>query len=169
MKNALRTKAEGWLERLGSTPVEMDDAQTDWHLRFDYPAKSPAIMHAAQPKGQSDMVVLVSALDVGHEHLKFFEELDEDSQQTFLFDLKETLTCDSHDFKFEGVEKELDCPKKILIQCTRYEDGLSLDSFARSVGAVFKGFLRAVLVTRRHLRGNGPGNADRFDFRRIGI
>ena len=169
METTLRTQVEGWLKRLGSTPVEMDDAQTDWHLRFDYPAKSPHIMHAAQPKGQPDMVVILSALDVGHEHLKVFEELDEDSQNTFLLDLKETLTNDSHDFKFEGVEKELDCPKKILVQCTRYEDGLSLDSFARSVGAVFKGFLRAILVMRRHLRENGPGNADRFDFKKLGI
>ena len=169
MENALRTKAEAWLVRLGSTPVEMDDPQTDWHLRFDYPAKSPHMMHAAQPKGQPDMVVLLSGLDVAHSHLKRFEELDQDSQETFLLDLKKTLTHDSHDFKFEGVENERDCPKKIIIQCTRYEDGLSLDSFARSVSAVFKGFLRAILVTRSHLQGNGPGNADRFDFKKLGI
>ena len=169
MNTTLRTQVKGWLGRLGSTPVEIEDPQTEWHFQFDYPAKSTHTMHAAQPKDQSDMVLFVSALDVSHDHLKKFEELDEESQETFLLDLKEKLISDSHDFKFEGVENERDCPKKIIIQCTRYEDGLSLDTFARSVGAVFKGFLLAVLVLRRHLSGNGPGNGDRFDFKRLGI
>lgn len=169
MPTTLRVKTEDWLKRLGSTPTEINDPQTEWHLSFDYPAKTPNTMHVVQPKGQTDVVVLVAGLDMAHEHLKNFEELDLESQETFLLDLKETLTTDSYEFKLEGIENELDCPKKILIQRTRFEDGLSLDSFAQSVGAVFKGTLRTILLVRRHLRGNGPGNADRFDFKKLGL
>lgn len=161
-------QVETWLRQLGSTPVEIEDKETEWHVRFDYPAKSPNSMHAIGPRGREGTLLIVFVLDVSHEHLKTFEDLDVDSQTTFLRDLRRTINVVEVDFRLEGLEKEGDCPKRIQFSVTRYADGLSMDSLARTVGAVFKTSLNTIWTVHEHLghRDSGPGG--RFDFRRLG-
>ena len=168
MSTQLREKIDGWIRRLGSTVTGVDDPEAEWHLRFDYPARSPHTMHAAQPKGQDGAVLLAFVLDVSHEHLEAFEELDADSQRKFLWDLGETINVIDVDFRMEGIEKEGDCPRRIQLMATRYADGLTMDSFARSVGAIFKTFLNAVWTVQRHLAPESSGPGGRFDFKKLG-
>jgi len=168
MTDAFRSKVEGWVRRLGSTPVEVADPATAWHVQFDYPKNTPHHMHAAMPSGQPGMVVIVSVLNVGHEHLKAFDELDAGSQEEFLYELRHVLNVPEAEFNLEGAGKPIECPKTITITCTRYDDGLTLDSFARSVGAVYKSFLNALWTLQHRLGGQKPGPADRFDFKRLG-
>lgn len=169
MTDTLRQRVEGWISRLGSTPVEIEDQNTSWHLKFDYPAKSQSMMHAVQPDGQNGMLILAFGVDVVHDHLEAFDELDAESQVEFLWELREAINLVDVDFKLEGIDKEGQCPKHMQISATRYDDGLNMDSFARSVGAVYKTFLKGAWTFQQHLgKKNGGLGGGRFDFKRLG-
>jgi hypothetical protein len=47
--------------------------------------------------------------------------------------------------------------------------GLTLDSFAQALGAVFKTQLRAIWVIQQHLAPRSFGSGGRFDFKRLGL
>jgi hypothetical protein len=61
-------------------------------------------------------------------------------------------------------------PTRIQFQVVRYTDGLTLDSFAHSVGAVFKTELATMRLVEEHLGGEGGdgGLGRRFDFKKLG-
>ena len=165
---SLRSKVEQWVRKIGSTPVEIQDPQAEWHLQIDYPTHSAHPIHIVSPKGKADAIVIVSALGVGPEHLEVFEELDDDAKADFAWELRRTLNVIDVDFQLDGIKKEDDCPTRLQLSVTRYEDGLNLDSFARSVGAVYKTELNAVLLVQRLLGPKGLGGGGRFDFKRLG-
>jgi hypothetical protein len=168
MGTSVKQQAEEWLKLMGSTPIDIQDPGTEWHFQFDYPANTPHIMHVAVPKERPSGIVIVSGTDVSHEHLEAFAALDDEAKEDFLWDLRNTLNVVDVDFKMEGVSGDLDCPTQVKISVTRYEDGLTLDSFARSVGAVFKTELNGIWVILRHLGGKRFGTGGRFDFKRLG-
>ncbi len=169
MSETLQANTEGWLRKLGATPVALEDATADWHFQIDYPARTPHQIHVVGPKGQEGAVVIASATAVSPEHLKAFEELDDDSKSSFLWELRSTLVAPYTEFILEGVTGELVCPTRFQITTTRWEDGLSMDSFARSVSSVYKTELAGIMVIQRHLGGRGFGSPGRFDFKRIGM
>jgi hypothetical protein len=73
------------------------------------------------------------------------------------------------DFRMEGQKVPTDLPTQIQLSTVRYVDGLTLDSFARSIGAVFKMFLNVVWLMQHRLGSNGAGPSGRFDFKRLGL
>lgn len=169
MSEAMKDRVRDWLTSLGCTPTEIRDPKTHWHFTFDYPSKTPHTMHLVAPKDRPGAVVVASGAEVTHEHLQRFEELDDDTKFEFLYELRMTLNQVAVEFQLVGAEGELICPKKFQVSVTRYEDGLSgLDSFASSVGAVFKVEIAAMLVFHKYLRPRtfGPGS---FDFKRTGL
>jgi hypothetical protein len=54
------------------------------------------------------------------------------------------------------MSSELSCPAAFQITATRYEDGLSLDSLARTVSSVYKAELAAIICAQQHLGRQGP-------------
>jgi len=158
-----------WLRTIGSTPTETTDPQSAWRWEVDYPTKSQHRMVVANPVAAPAATVIASGLAVDPAHLRVFANLDDEEKQSFLLDLRQKANSVDVDFQFFGVTNPLDCPSKIQLSVTRYLDGLSLDSFARSLGAVFKTELAvAWLVQQRLGSDDEPGTGRRFDFKRLG-
>jgi hypothetical protein len=169
MPETLRSKVERWLGVLHCTPVEIEDAEANWHLQFNYPSRTQHVMHVVSPKLSEQSIVIASAVNVSPEHLEGFAELDAESQADFAWELRKTLNVIDVDFMLDGLKHENDCPPRFQLTVTRYEDGLTLDSFARSIGAVYKTELNSILLIRRLLGAKGFGDGGRFDFKKLGL
>jgi len=160
---------EDWLRIMGCTPVVENDPQTHWHVHIDYPIKSPNMLHVVVPKENQRAVVIVSALTMNSEHATKYQGLDDEAKEEFMFDLRQMLNSVDTDFNIEGMAGPHDMPTRIQISAIRYPDGLTLDSFARSVGAVYKMQLNSIWMIQRRLGTDGMGPSTRFDFKRIGL
>lgn len=160
---------ERWLTAMGVTTTTINDPQALWHLQFNYPTGSPHIMHAVCPKQTPEAVVVLSSITVGDDFLQNFETLDPDAKDEFLWKLRETLNTPRVDFQMNGATGPQDCPKNVVTSSVRYFEGVTLDSFARTVGCVFKTELSALWVMHRYLAPKSYGNGDRFDFKRLGM
>ncbi len=73
------------------------------------------------------------------------------------------------DCQAEGVDGPLSCPTAFVLSIARFEDGLTLDSFAQSDGKVFKTELNAIWVFQEHFKPNNGGRGPRFDFKKFGF
>jgi hypothetical protein len=158
-----------WLRAIGSTPTETADPHSAWRWEVDYPTKSSHRMVVANPVGAPAATVIATGLTVAPEHLRVFANLEDEEKQSFLLDLRQKANSVDVDFQFFGVTNPLDCPSKIQLSVTRYPDGLTLDSFARSIGAVFKTELSVAWLVQQRLGGEDePGTGRKFDFKRLG-
>lgn len=165
----LRELVESWLRELGCEPEANEHPQTAWDLKFEYPVGSGNEMHAAQPKGKDKAVLLACITPVHSRHVKAFEALADDEKRDFQIDLRRNLNRVEVDYQIHGSEGPLDCPESYQVSATRFRDGLSLDSFARSVGAIYKAKLDSVLFIQKRLEPRAEGNGGRFDFERMGF
>lgn len=169
MTQDLRAQVEDWLDAMGNTYEEQQDPQATWHLNFTYPKNSGHQMHVAQPEGKDGAIVIASAANLAPQHVKAFNQLADKEKQRFQLRLRRTLTKMEVDFRIPGVDDPTDAPQQFQVEVTRYADGLSLDSFARSVGAVYKTELEASLFIQEELDNRGPTpGGDRFAFERLG-
>lgn len=169
MNTVEMAKIDEWLRGIGCTPTSVQEPGAFWHLQFNYPVNSPHLMHVIAPMRTPRAIVVLSRVSLESDLIEKFEGLDADAKDDFLWNLRETLNIVDIEFMLEGAPGPLDCPTSIQTMLTRYDDGLTLDSLAHSVGAVFKTELRAMWVVQRHLGSKGYGSGDRFDFRRLGI
>jgi hypothetical protein len=169
IETGITETVEDWLRVIGCTPVEETDPQTHWHVHIDYPVKTPNMLHVIVPKDNQRAVVIISALTLNPEHASGFENLDDEGKEEFMFELRMMLNSVDTDFSIEGLTGPHDTPKRIQISALRFPDGLTLDSFARSIGAVYKMQLNAILLIQRRLGTGGFGPSGRFDFKRIGL
>lgn len=165
---APKSQVEEWLRTIGSTPVETADVQSAWHLEFDYPARTPHRMVVANPVALPMATVIVTGVQLMPQHIQNFTNLDDDEKEGFLWDLRQKAISPDADFQFVGVANPLDCPTQIQFSATRYADGLTLDSFAKSLGAVFKAELGVIWLVQQRLGGGEVGPGKRFDFKRLG-
>lgn len=162
-----REVVENWLRALGCTPVAENDAGSGWHLHFDYPVKTPNLMHVVSPAENRDAVVIATGITVNGAHVETFGRLSDDEKVDFLYEFRQMLNTPETDFIFEGTTGALDIPKTIQISSLRYTDGLTLDSFARSTGAVYKMQLKTMMFVQHKLGERPGGPLGRFDFKRL--
>lgn len=164
-----KATVERWLAAMGVTTTLINDPMALWHLQFNYPIGSPHIMHAVCPKLTPEAIAILTRSDIGPDLLENFGALDADAKDEFLWKLRETLNTPRIDFQMEGAAGPQECPKAIVTSSVRYFEGVTLDSFARTVGCVFKAELSASWVIHRYLAPKSFGNGDRFDFKRLGM
>lgn len=169
MSGDLRARVEEWLKNLGCTPTTIQDPQTVWHIEFDYPVNRGHRMHVAMPKGPAESILIASVVTLSPEHIGAFDEYADDEKAEFLFGLRQALNQPNVDFQLHGVEEPLKCPESFQLSSLRFPDGLSMDSFARSVGAVYKTELAGIWYVQETLGGQGLGPSGRFDFKRLGL
>ena len=169
--DAPQDQIEAWLRLLGCTPTPMTDPQTKWNLSFDYPARSQHRMAVANPAAIPAAAVIGSGVMLTPQHLQKFSSFDDDEKERFLWSLRQKACSPETDFQFFDVKERLDCPTRIQFMAVRYSDGLTLDSFAHSVGAVFKTELATMWLVEEHLGGGGgdDGLGRRFDFKKLGL
>jgi hypothetical protein len=170
LSNSRKQQVERWLAAMGiQAPTTISDPMALWHVQINYPPNSGHIMHVVCPKTMPEAVVIASKLTLGADLIDNFRALDPDAQDEFLWELRKTLNTPRVDFRLEGADGPMDCPTAIETSSVRYFDGVTLDSFARTVGCVFKTEVAANWVIFRHLGPKGYGSGDRFDFKRLGL
>ena len=170
LTDAPKDQIEEWLRLIGCTPTAAADPQSKWNFSFDYPARSPHRMVVANPIALPAAAVIGSGVLLTPHHLQKFASLDDEEKQAFLWSLRQKANSAEVDFQFFDVKERLDCPTRIQFSVVRYTDGLTMDSFARSIGAVFKTELGTMWLVEEHLGGGGElGPGRRFDFKRLGL
>jgi hypothetical protein len=165
----LKTKVEQWLEQMDCTPVPQADPQAEWHFVIHYPANGPTALDVLAPKGRGNRLLIVCSVEVSHEHREAFDKLDDDGKDDFLWRFRHAINVAEANFALQGAEGMLECPSRFQVSATRYEDGLTLDSFAQTEGSVFKTNQRAIWVIQEHLAPRSFGSGGRFDIKRQGL
>lgn len=144
MSQDLKETVASWLEALQCEYRSVDDAQMEWRYEVRYPPRRPDhVMHVAGVPGPMPSLAIASVTRMSPRHRQRFEGLPDDEKRVFLFGLRHSLNDPLVDFEMRG-GGGLECPEAFQVSVRRFEDGLTLDSFARSVGAVYKVELGAV-------------------------
>lgn len=159
----------GWLKDMGLEPVTIPDQQASAHYAVQYPKGNPANhIEILCPNELPRAVVIGTKTSLSPEHSAAFGDLDVDAQQEFLRDLTYELNRDYVEYTLEQ-DPTSGRPVSFHVTAVRYDDGLTLDSFARTVSSVFKGQIAGVMCVRRHLGTMPPAGGSEFAFRKLGI
>jgi hypothetical protein len=169
MEALVEDRVVEWIRAVGCEPKPQKDPNALWHMQFDYPTRSGQLMGVVAPIANPRAVIIATGLQTSPEHLQAFASLEDDGKKDFLWELRRALNRIETDFMAEGATSPLECPKRIQISVVKYDDGLTLDSFAHAMGAVYKTKLAVIWTFQEHLdaEGNSPGR--RFDFKRFGF
>lgn len=158
----LRNQVETWLADMGMEPMERPDARSRWHLAFEYPSGSGNYMLAASPLNGAPSVVVASVVRLSDNHLRSFDELADGDKHAFLFGLRRALNQLEADFRLNDMSGPLACPRSFQVSARRFPDGLTLDSFARTVGSVFKTQLEGIWYIQERLEERSSGDVTVF-------
>ena len=136
----------------------------EWRFEVKYPGRrSSHVMHVAGVPGPAPSIAIASVTRVSDRHLQRFAALPDDEKRVFLFGLRHTLNHVEVDFELRG-GGGLECPEAFQVSVRRFADGLTLDHFARSIGAVYKIELSAVWFIQETLDQDPTTPPVLFDF-----
>jgi hypothetical protein len=162
---------QGWLKDIGCLPVKADPPGPEMSFQFmvDYPAGTPNRLYVFSPTGRPRALVVLSDVTLSPEHLATFRELENDDKIAFLQELQGTLNREFVEFALVGVSPTtLSCPTGLQVTATRFDDSISLDSFARSLSSVYNAELAGIACVQKHLNPRTFGGGGHFDFKRTG-
>jgi hypothetical protein len=162
---------DGWLKEMGCTPTKASPLGPDMVFQFlvDYPTGTPNRLHAFSPSARPRALIVLSEVSLSPEHLTTFQELEQQDKIEFLQDLQRALNREYVEYALSGVSPNtLSCPTGFQVTGTRYDDGISLDSFARTLSSVFKAEMAGVACVQKHLNPHTFGGGGQFDFKRTG-
>lgn len=160
----LQQTVASWLEALQCPFRPVDDPNVAWRYEVKYPVwRDDHIMHVAGVPGPVPSVAIASITRMSPRHLQRFEGLPDEDKRVFLFGLRHTLNTPDVDFELKGATG-LNCPEAFQVSVRRFVDGLSLDSFARSIGAVYKAELGAIWFIQESLDQDPAQPPVFFDF-----
>ena len=161
------TKIEAWLRDIGCTPgpVTLDPAM-NWAIEVTFP---PGIRMVVFNLKSSPRAVMVQArMAPLQAQVEAFGALEEDSRREFWGALRSTLNREFTEFQVQGAPFE--CPASFLVSATRWDDGLTLDSFARTLSSVNKACLDGSAVFEERLGTGGPAAVGgEFAFKKLGM
>jgi hypothetical protein len=157
---------EGWLRDIGTEPKSVTAPIHSWAFVIAYPANTSHRITVAHPLKLPRALVVATRVMFSPEHLQAFRLLIKAQDKTdFLEALQRTLNREFVEFTYEGADTPLTCPSAFQITATRFEDGLSLDSLARTVSSVYKAELAALMCVRQYLgRRDFPGTGGDIQF-----
>jgi hypothetical protein len=158
---------EGWLQDLGLTCVRRTDAASNWALEFTIAGPNPLVLSAVNPKSVPRAVMLVCAMTAAPEHIEMFKTLDEAARRQFWRDMRDTLNREYVEFQLDGTPPN-ECPKMLRVTAIRLDDGLSLDSFARSISSVCKAAASAVAEFTDRFEDPKAPTGGEFAFKKVG-
>jgi hypothetical protein len=162
----------GWLRDVGCNPQSVADPQLNWAYDVEFPpvdnvAVLKVQMRIANPKVRPRMVTICARLMPAPEHVAAFDDMEVDSKREFWQDLRSMLTREFVEFLIEGTPL-VACPTAFQLSVVRFDDGLTLDSFHRSLASVQKACTAAVSLFQERL-GGGPAAGGEFAFRKLGM
>jgi len=154
---------EGWLHDMALVTARKTDAGSNWMLEFTVPGQNPLVMNVVNPKVLPRAVMFVCGMMAAPGHDTAFNALSEADRRGFWQKLRSTLNREFVEFQAEGVVTE--CPKSIRITAVRFDDGLTLDSFGRTMSSVCKACADAVALFTEYLGDPGAPSSE-FAFRK---
>jgi hypothetical protein len=161
------TKIEAWLRDIGCTPVPVPlEPATNWAVAVTIPPGTHMVVFNLK---QAPRAVIVQARMVPlPAQSEAFGALEEDSRREFWQELRSTLNREFTEFQLEGAP--YNCPAAFVVSATRWDDGLTLDSFARTLSSVNKACLDGSAVFEEHLGTGGPAAVGgEFAFKKIDV
>jgi hypothetical protein len=158
---------EGWLHDLSLACVRRTDAASNWALEFTIAGPNPLVLSAVNPKPLPRAVMLVCGISSAPAHIEMFKTLEASARQQFWEQMRDLLTREYVEFQLDGAPPS-ECPRMLRVTCIRFDDGLTLDSFARSISSVCKAAADAVAhYTNRLGDPNAPLSGE-FAFKKVG-
>jgi hypothetical protein len=146
---ATSTIVEGWLRDLSLTPTPRADNANTWNLEFTVAGAPTLVMNVVNPKSLPRGVMLVCGLSPMPAHVTAFQGLTAQQRTAFWKDLRSLLSRESVEFQIDGVVAE--CPKAVRVTALHFDDGLSLDTFARALSSVCKACADLVVLFTERL------------------
>lgn len=157
---------EGWLHDMALASTRRSDPSSNWMLEFTVPGPNPLVVNVVNPKAVPRAVMFVCGLAPAPGHDAAFKALDEDTRKKFWQQLRATLTREYVEFQADGVVTE--CPKSVRVTAVRFDDGLTLDSFGRTLSSVCKGCADAIAHFTEYLGDPGAPTGGEFAFKKTG-
>jgi hypothetical protein len=136
------TVIEGWVRDLALTPTRREDPSNNWRIQFATAGANAFTISCVSPKSLPRAIMLICGIVPAPENITAFNALPPAQKKQFWEGLRDTLNRESIEFQIEGTPVD-ECPKTIRVTAVRFDDGLSLDSFAHSLGLVCKASLDA--------------------------
>jgi hypothetical protein len=156
----------GWLVDIGCTPIPRSNPGVNWAFEVNVPPGASTRITVVNPKSMPRAVLIVSQTAVSDAHRAAFDRLEDDSKRDFWGVL--SMRLNNHDFiEFHLDGLPPDCPTAFQISVTRWDDGITLDSFHRSLSSVNKAYLDACACFREHLGEPSPAAGGEFEFKRL--
>jgi hypothetical protein len=157
---------DGWLHDMSLTTTRRTDPASNWMLEFTVPGPNPLVMNVVNPKVLPRAVMFVCGLMAAPGHDVAFKALDEEARKRFWKQLRTLLSREFVEFQADGVVTE--CPKSVRITAVRFDDGLTLDSFGRTLSSVCKACADAVAHFTDNLGDPAAPTGGEFAFRKTG-
>jgi hypothetical protein len=149
------TIIEGWVRDLALTPTRREDPSNNWRLQFQTGGANAFTISCVNPKPLPRAIMLICGIVPAAENVTAFNALSQAQKREFWERLRDTLNRESIEFQIEGTPVE-ECPKIIRVTVVRFDDGLSLDSFAHSLSVVCKASLDAATHLNERLSDARP-------------
>ncbi len=156
---------EGWLHDMALVTSRKSDPGSNWMLEFTVPGQNPLTMNVVNPKVLPRAIMFVCGMLPAPAHDAAFKALSEADRRAFWQQLRSSLNREFVEFQAEGIVTE--CPKAVRITAVRFDDGLTLDSFGRTLSSVCKACADAAALFTDHLGDGGPAPGE-FAFKKTG-
>jgi hypothetical protein len=142
---------EAWLRQLGSQPTPVGPVEGNaWQMQFVFPPGSQQTLACFSPRVPEGSTVVSVNYPLGRGEAAY-EMLSEAEKGVFMQELRLTLSRDHLYHDIAPAAKPGGCPRSFAVFDMRFDDGLTLDSFARSIITVSNTALAANLCCARHL------------------
>jgi hypothetical protein len=162
---ATSTLMEGWLRDLSLTPTPRADGSNNWNLEFTVPGTPNFVMNLVNPKPIPRAVMLVCGMSPAAEQVTAFQRLDPTQRLAFWRELRAVLNRDSVEFHLEGVPGQ-ELPKAMRVTAMRFDDGLTLDSFAQTLSSLCKACSDVVILFSERLGAPAAPAGGEFPFKK---
>jgi hypothetical protein len=142
---------ETWLRQLGCAPTGAKAGEVnEWTYQFVFPPGSQQNMAVFAPRTPAGSTVISVNYPLGQGEAAF-DGLSDLKKAAFLQELQLTLSRDHLYHDLARGSTATASPRSFAVFDMRFDDGLTLDSFARSIISVSNAALAANVCCARHL------------------
>jgi hypothetical protein len=142
---------ESWLRQLGCAPGAVKSIEgNEWQMQFVFPPGSQQNMACFSPRTPAGSTVISVNYPLGRGEAAY-DALSDLQKGAFFQELRLVLSRDSLYHDIAPGPTPASCPRSFAVFDMRFDDGLTLDSFARSIIAVSNTALAANLCCAKHL------------------
>lgn len=158
----------GWLKDMGMDPMPAPDPNANWHYTvYVPPNQDQHSLEVIGPKNRPRAVIVGAMTTISPEHNAALLALDSGAKSQFVNALAAALSNQFVEFKIEQDPATANV-SKFEVFAVRYDDGLTLDSFARTISSVFKTRIAGVQCIQQFLDSQPPGGGE-LAFHKPGI